>query len=927
MSSLRSRTFPPFVFKRKAILLAAAVMFFFANLLFAGNLHAPGIPLIRNFTPVEYNAHPQNWAILQDNRGVMYFGNTNRGLLEYDGSQWRRIKVANNSSIRSLARDADGRVYVGAVGTFGFLQSDANGSPHYVSMTDRIDKKHRDFTYTWDIHITSHGIYFNTTERIYRWHNDKMEVFHVKTLQFTFASYDRVLLPLAGGGMSVIENGTLRPLELCRSISSPGMSGSLQISPYDKSGGTILIAIEDQGFFLYDLKNHSFLKRFPTEIDDYIAQNGLYSNVKLSDDCFVYGTRRGGIVFMDGKGKLLKIIDKTHGLQDNNVWSLYVDRDRNLWAALNIGISYIETSSPLTRFTEPSGLVGAVVTVVKYREDIYAGTFSGIFRLPGEQRSFRPVSNYNGTCWDFLNVNDSLLASGRGVVQIKGNTAVRLTDKSISFCMGYSQKIPGIVFFGWKRGLGYLETNAPGSFVFKGEIKGINGSARKIEVDHNGDLWVSTRYKGVFHLKFKDKDFTHPVITHYGVREGLPRLRDNLVHCIGKDIYAATPRGIYKAVKGSGGEFRFVPETTFGKRFSQNAESVSHIYWDRENTYWINSSLGFGSLSQQGGGYVWNPAPFKKVYGEFENFYIEESGAIWLASTGGEGLIRYDAGIKKDYMRSYNTLIRKVTVGRDRVLFNGDRQSHASGEVPVLAFRDNAVSFEYAAVFYEHPEATRFKHILEGFDRQWCDWTRNAAKEYTNLPFGEHCFKVKAVNTFNHESSEASYRFIISPPWYRTTAAYIGYGMFLLAIAGLLMFFHLYRIRLLLARERRKYQLAPDLADRYLKKLLLLMDTEKPYLDPVLHIDQLAEKMCIPGYQLSQLINKKLNRNFFDFINEYRINEAKRKLSGPEGKTKNILQIAYDVGFNSRSSFNTAFKKFTGTSPSQFKKWAAPTPI
>ncbi len=52
-------------------------------------------------------------------------------------------------------------------------------------------------------------------------------------------------------------------------------------------------------------------------------------------------------------------------------------------------------------------------------------------------------------------------------------------------------------------------------------------------------------------------------------------------------------------------------------------------------------------------------------------------------------------------------------------------------------------------------------------------------------------------------------------------------------------------------------------------------------MDPVLHIDQLAEKMCIPGYQLSQLINKKLNRNYFDFINEYRITEAARKLTGP----------------------------------------------
>jgi AraC-like DNA-binding protein len=908
-----------------AAVLIVFILFFLLIPLSAENIRNPGIPFIRNFTPVEYNAHPQNWTIVQDNRGVMYFGNTNRGLIEFDGSQWRRIKVANNSSIRSLALAGDGTVYVGAVGTFGFLKSDAAGRRHYISLVDRIKKEDRDFTYVWNIHVTSHGIYFNTSERLYRWYNDKMDVFSVNALQFSFAVYGRVLIPRTDGGISVMEKGRLRSLKLCESKLCKDPFVKVLISPYDETRGIILIATEKKGFYLYDLGSHSFLKRFPTEIDDYVAQNGLYSTARLNDTCFAYGTQRGGIIFMDRKGKQLKVIDKIHGLQDNSVWSLYVDRDRNLWAALNIGISYIETRSPLTRFSEPSGLPGAVVSVVKYRDDIYAGTFSGIFRLSARQRYFLPVSNYKGTCWSFLQVNDALLASGRGVVKVEGSSAVRLTDEAITYCLGHSEKIPGVVFFGRKRGVGRLETNAAGSFVYKGEIKRINGSVRKIVADDKGDLWLTTRYKGILHLKFRNNHIAHPEITHYGVRHGLPRLRDNWVHRIGKDIFAATPRGIYKAVKGADGQFRFVPETTFGKRFTQHAKAVSQVYVDRQKTYWINSSLGFGAVTRWDAAgrdqrYSWDPVPFKKVYGEFESFFIEQSGTIWLASSAGAGLIRYDPGIKKNYKRNYNTLIRKVTVNHHSVVFNGDRRSRAGNGVPVLDYRDNTVSFEYAAVFYEHPDATRFKTILDGFDEHWSGWTRNTSKEYTNLPFGNYCFKVKALNTFRHESSEATYRFIISPPWYRTATAYIGYAAFLLLIVILLILFHFYRIRLLIARERRKYQLAPDVADRYVKKLLLVMETEKPYLDPCLHIDQLAEKICIPGYQLSQLINKKLNRNFFDFINEYRINKAIGKLSGPEGKTKNILQIAYEVGFNSRSSFNTAFKKFTGASPSQFKK-------
>lgn len=909
----------------------------------SNNISNPGNPFIRNFTPRQFDAHPQNWTIIQDHRGVMYFGNTNRGLLEYDGSTWRRIDVANNSSIRSLALAADGKVYVGAVGTFGFLRANSRGERTYFSLVDHIKKEDRDFTYVWSTHVTSHGIYFSSRERIYRWHKDKMETFAIRPLQFTFAVYDRVFIPQEDGEVTMIENGIPHRLNLPKKKFCTTPFVKVLISPYDKAGQLILIATEKHGFYLYDLNNDghnpgggSLLKRFPTEIDAYIEKNSLYCTARLSHNCFAFGTRRGGIVFMDRDGKRVKIIDEKHGLQNDSVWSLYVDRENNLWAALNIGIAYIETSSPLTRFNRASGVYGAVVNVIKHRGDIYTGTFSGIFRLRKGRRSFQPVSNYNGSCWHFLQANGSLLAAGKGIVKIEQSNARRLTDESHSFCLGKSEHIPGFVFFGWKRGVGVMKTSAPGSFKYLGDIGGINGSVRKIVGDDRGNLWITTRYRGIFHLEFKSKDILKPAIIFYGRQKGLPRLRDNQVHYIDGAIHAATLQGIFKAEKATDGTFdnafHFVPETTFGEWFSKNQVPVTQIYVDRNNTYWINSSLGFGALIEREDGlggkeYLWRTEPFKKLYGEFENFFIEDNGVVWLTSTTGEGLIHYDPHIKKDFNRKYNALIRSVAVNDGRIIFYGDHGRLQPGpspgqnpDIPALKHHENTVSFDYTAVFYEHPEAIRFKYKLHGFDRRWSDWTAKTSKEYTNLHHGEYTFQVKAVNTFRHESTEASYRFVISPPWYFTTTAYIIYTLLALFIIVLLIHFHLYRVRLLIARERRKYQLPPDVVEQQVKKLLHLMETEKPYLDPNLHIDQLAEKICIPGYQLSQLLNKKLSRNFFDFVNEYRINAAKSLLSGPEKKSKSILQIAYEVGFNSRSSFNSAFKKFTGASPSQFKK-------
>lgn len=106
----------------------------------------------------------------------------------------------------------------------------------------------------------------------------------------------------------------------------------------------------------------------------------------------------------------------------------------------------------------------------------------------------------------------------------------------------------------------------------------------------------------------------------------------------------------------------------------------------------------------------------------------------------------------------------------------------------------------------------------------------------------------------------------------------------------------------------------------YLKKLTLFMEKEQPFLDFELTLQKLAFQTDIPEKELSVLINHHLGKHFFDFINEYRINEAKIILSNPDEKEVTILEILYQVGFNSKSSFYTAFKKNTNQTPTQYRK-------
>ena len=111
-----------------------------------------------------------------------------------------------------------------------------------------------------------------------------------------------------------------------------------------------------------------------------------------------------------------------------------------------------------------------------------------------------------------------------------------------------------------------------------------------------------------------------------------------------------------------------------------------------------------------------------------------------------------------------------------------------------------------------------------------------------------------------------------------------------------------------------------EVESQYLETLITFMNDKKPYLDFELTLQKLSVKTKIPEKELSLLINHHLGKHFFDFINEYRINDAKILLQDPTQKELTVLEILYEVGFNSKSSFYSAFKKATNQTPTQYRK-------
>ncbi|NIO80577.1 MAG: helix-turn-helix domain-containing protein [Candidatus Aminicenantes bacterium] len=260
----------------------------------------------------------------------------------------------------------------------------------------------------------------------------------------------------------------------------------------------------------------------------------------------------------------------------------------------------------------------------------------------------------------------------------------------------------------------------------------------------------------------------------------------------------------------------------------------------------------------------------------------------------------------------------------ETVYFNRHSHHLPMDAEPVTFKGTTNVSFHFTAPTFLSPGKTKFKYRLEGIDREWIYLlpAQERAAHYKDLTPGTYTFRVTACNAEGAwNQGGASLTFTLKPSLYQTLLFKI--AVLLLFTALVAAAFYIYKKKKHLFEKKAKYKsspLNPYFAEECITRLNYLMDIEKVYCDADVSLQSLAEKMSIAPHQLSQLLNERLNRNFFDFINSYRIEEAKKILQSPGGARRKISSIAIEVGFSTMAAFYKAFKKHTNTTPSMFKK-------
>ncbi|MCD6566448.1 MAG: SpoIIE family protein phosphatase [Bacteroidales bacterium] len=814
----------------KRFLIIAGVFIFstlFSYTQDAVEVYRKGLPFIKNYSPDEIGAGAQNWAVIMDNRGVMYFGNGDNGVLEFDGVNWRNIPISNNSMVLSLGIDDYGTVYVGAIGEIGYLQPGNTGDLYYESLINKIDTASRSFTTVLKTFFFEDHIYFCSLHLIFKYSpdTDSLTVIDIPGFGFKYGfksfpvnnqiyhgDHEAGLLILDADSFRVAKGGDYFNVHAIMGM-IPSEDNKIWIGSYKK------------GIVSYDPETGNIEENIiSADANNYIKERGLSQVIPLGNGRVGLATIDGGFLIVNNEGEIIQQFDKSNGLQDEMVFSSYVNHSQPsqspLWLALDIGIAKLEINSPLTKFTESSGFKNSINDIIQYKGKIFICTSSGVYFMEGDRTvTFRKVDNINGQAWSFLKFDAGgtiperlLVGSGEGLFDISGIEDGILIDKNVVGNIPQERKyfvfeLAGSSINGNKIFLG-LNT----SFVileYKNGIwyqtyeKKFHQEIRSVTEDEKSRLWLCSSFDGVKMMDFSDGD---TVITTFTTEDGLPRNDRNFISKLDNKIYFITQEGLYSFNET---KEKFEPDSTFGSRYSSGEIEIFRMIKAANGDLWFSlqdeNSKWVEVMKKNPDGTNKQDLSLKRIPNKaIDAIYSDDKGIIWMGVSN--ELYKYDRDFEKDFSIPYNTLIRQVNIGTDSVLFYGTNYSIAeNGQFRVdlsqpeelvqeIKYKYNNFTFQWAAPFFEQEEATLYRYWLEGYSDEWSRWNEKTDFTFTNLRQGNYIFYVQALNTFGIESNPALYEFSISPPWYQTGLAYFIY--IIVAIIIIIVIVNLYTRRL-----------------------------------------------------------------------------------------------------------------------------------
>jgi len=853
-------------------------------------LRGQGVPPIENFSPIDYYAGNQNWAISQSGDKVIYIANHN-GLLEFNGAFWKLYPSPNGSIMRSVNVIND-IIYTGCYMEIGYWVKNELGNLTYTSLLNKLDTALVEDEQFWEIVGFDSWILFQSLDRIYIY-NTLDESFTVIDSKSTrakiFVVNNEVYFQRPDEGVYKIEKGAPKLV-----INNPAFANSLIVGIFsiDKE---LLFLTENGHFFKFNGKQ---IARWSISADKELSSINIYSSLKLKDGSFILGTISDGMIHLDKSGAIINKINRAKGLNNNTVLSLHEDLENNIWLGLDNGISVVNLSAPFKVYNDNSGKIGTVYASKIFNNYLYIGTNQGLFyKNVNKEEDFKFIDNTRGQVWCLKNFGKTLFCGHHdGTFVIDQNSAVKISDIKGTWDIKRIGNQSDILIQGNYTGLSVLEKKN-GKWIFKNKIEGIDMSSRSFEFLNNTELILNHEYQGVFRLEL-DAELTEVVNME---KEGKKTFGSALVK-YNNDILFTSSTDIYKY---NIEKHKFFKDSILSNIFFSKDEPIyGQLVSDLEkNKLWGFTTKNILSIEPSKFDNTPRltripiPSFFRRSLGTagYETINHLENDSYIIGSTNGYTILDLNRIKPKEHFIKINSV--------NVAFLNTPKKQLSLIEETALKFKENSLVFSYSVPEFDKYTEVMYQYKLMGLYEEWSNWSPETKVSLNKLPYGEYTFQVRALIGNKLSVNEESYAFSIKRPWYLSNLMIV---LYTILVGSLLYCIHFFNKRHFKKQQQK-----------------LIKKQEQEVVLAKLEIEQ--ELMKIKNEQLNNDIkskNRELTISSMSIIKKNKIlNRIKKELVEENNFTKNDRVIkTIDDNINSNKDWKFLEKALNNADKDFFKK-------
>ena len=686
-------------------------------------------------------------------------------LLLFNGTSWNNYPSPNGSVIRSV-KYVDNKTYIGTHSDFGYYEKYNDGTLKYTSLVDELDLNIEEDEEFWNIMTLDNWIIFQSISRLIFIDKNNSDVKYLKfkgIINHSF-SINRQIYVALDTGLYKLVNGQPELI-----IGSNQIPSTLIVNLFNSSKG-LLILTADNGFYL--LNSSGDVSKVSSSLDSIQNNFSIFSAIQLSDLSFAIGTVGQGLFLLDSDFKSYKRIDKSKGLANNTILSLYEDSNSNIWLGLDNGITVINNNSPFSVYNDNNGVLGTVYATKLYNDILYIGTNQGLFyKKYNSNDSFKFIENTNGQVWSLIEIDGTLFCGhNNGTYIVKDANVVKIRDTSGSWTFRKLSNDSSDILEGSYYGLKVL-SKQNNSWVVKNNVSGFDISSRFFEISNNGKIIVSHGYNGVYKLSvssdFKNIiDYELDSIAVKGGNTSLSKFDNNIYYNYEKGMlkYNSLTNNFSKDTLLSNLSsknllYGIIRNDFDGKLWLFSENNIHYVYRDLVTGKKKVSSI-VSSLEQR-----------RTV---FENISKIDKSKYLLGTNNGYISLDLD---------NYKLSPPEVNINKiEAFKLSQDPVAVSKNEFVQLEYNSNNLRFYANVSNYQKFQPITFEYFLDGYISKWVSISEVPFIEFNNLKPGDYEFKIRAKIGNLYSSNTDSFLFTVERPWYFSNFMIANYFLVFLII-------------------------------------------------------------------------------------------------------------------------------------------------